>query len=154
MRTLPRFLACLAFVSMLGCATYRSMPTDQVPPSSTVRVQFLAPQTVVVEQGGDTISLSDVVSVEGLLSERTPEAVTLAIRLARVANPTGPTRTVRFADGAVTRIATQVVERRSSNSGATAVLVAIAVIAVLVIGIAAAAPDPEPQPKTTNTTKA
>ena len=72
---------------------------------------------------------------------------TLAIRLARVREASGRTRTIRFSEAAVTEIPTQTVERRGTNGVVVFLLLAVAVVALVVVA-SSLSDDPEPQPQT------
>jgi len=140
------WFSSLALTALPACATHTPVELDAVPPETAVRAEFEFPRNIVVhEPSGDSVLVSSVTGVEGTLTDRTPETFTLAIRVARVREASGRTRTVRFSEGALTRIPTQTVERRGTNVVAGVLLVAVIVVASVAIG-AAIMDDPEPQP--------
>jgi hypothetical protein len=149
------WLSSLALSTLLGCTTHTPVELDAVPPSTAVRAEFGLPRDIVVhEASGDSIFVPAVTTVEGTLTDRTPETFTLAIRLARVREASGRTRTMRFSEGALTRIPTQTVERREANVVGTVLLVAATVVALVLIGSAITEdPEPQPQPKPDGSSK-
>src|SRR5688572_16441522 len=139
------WFSSLALMALSGCTTHTRAELDAVPPSTAVRAQFDSPRDIVVlELGGDSVVVRSVTSVEGTLTDRTPEMFTLAIRLARVREASGGTRTIRFSEAAVTEIPTQTVERRGTNGVVVFLLLAVAVVALVVVA-SSLSDDPEPQ---------
>lgn len=136
-------LVSVAVVVLSGCSTYRASPPDAAVPTMNIRMHFETPRTMsIVSSSGDTLTVANVVELEGEVLERVADTLTVDVSRVKMMDPAGSSSSSRrFLEGSLVRLPSRTVEVKHFSTGRTVLLV-LGLAAVLVVTVAAiAAPD-------------
>jgi len=133
LRWTPRALVLVAVVALAGCSTYQASAPEAAVPAKKIRMHFETPRTLsIASSSGDTLSVEDVVELEGEVLEQLAD--TLVVDASRVRRGSGSS--TRFGDGSFVRIPAQALEVKQLSGGRTVLLV-LGILAGVVLVIAA-----------------